>query len=165
MFLRSRIKHQLNRLTAFIPQFNRVFVHIQVNMLIHHLLAHLLGMRADKFQTRFWVSKRKLHRLSQYPVYFMLNIQRQITVCNNATQWYGTARLFLPVVAQVDYFLKALILVSKAVLVIMRPTSTRPSITAFSISEKTNSTLFLALGKAKPNKKLAVVYFPGIPIL
>ena len=33
---------------AFLAQLNRVFVYIQLNMLIHHLLAHFLRMLADK---------------------------------------------------------------------------------------------------------------------
>ena len=46
----------------------------------------------------------------------------------------------------------------------INPASTVPLSTASSISEKSNSILWVALGYAKLSKKLAVVNLPGIAI-
>ena len=47
----------------------------------------------------------------------------------------------------------------------MRPASNRSSSSAASIAENTSAVLSCAWGNARPRRKFAVVYFPGMAIL
>src|SRR5258705_13793252 len=55
------VEEQLHGAPSFASEIDGILVHVEVDVLVHDLLAHFLGMLANKWQARGTVRERILH--------------------------------------------------------------------------------------------------------
>ena len=146
-------------------EIDRVLVHVQVDVPVHDLLAHLLGMLADERQAGVAMGERVLHASAQHAIHPLLHVVRQRAVDDDAAERNRRAGLALPELAEIDDLLQSLRLVGEPVLVNDQPGVELAVRAAPARWPKTAvRSCSRASGNARPSRKLAVVYFPGIAI-
>ena len=114
---RGAFEQQLDRAPPFRAEIDGVLVHVEVDVPVHDLFAHLLGVLAHERQAGGAVRERVLHAAAQHAVHSLLHLVRQRTLDDDAAERNRRAGLAFPELAEIDDLLQPLGLVGEPVLV------------------------------------------------
>ena len=152
-------EQQFHGPAAFRAQIDRVLVHVQVDVPVHHVLAHFLRVRADVAAGWRRDARTRTPRCGagrDSPRCFTLVRQRALD--DDAAERNRRAGLALPELAEVDDLLQPLRLVGEAVLVDDEPGVELVRRAAPARSPRTPAaSCRCAFGNARPSRKFAVV--------
>ena len=114
---RGLVEQRLDGALPFRAEIDRVFVDVQIDVPVHHVFAHLLGMLAHERQAGRAMGERIFHAAAQHAIHGALHLVGERTADDDAAERDRRAGLAFPEFAQIDDLLQALGLVGEPVLV------------------------------------------------